>query len=310
MIVPYGAGVGSAIGLLEAEPRIDVTVTRIMHLDAERSRAREIAALYRELEAQAMQDVKRVAASGKPAMVALRADALRRAGVRDPRGSAGGPDRRRAMAGRAIDAFKRAYLRKHKFLDPEGSVEAVDWTLVATMPSRGGSASSVGPTAAGGARAQGVQAAHGSRRAGGYTDTQIVDRTRSGLAPPSRVQRSSRTRTARRSILPGDMARMSDKGHIIIEIAERGFAMKDSRLGRSHHAHRDLELADLDRRRARRHLAAHGLLGGRARGRRLLHGPLRPQRRHDRAGQFQPGASGLHAGDGQDTCCDTSRSRR
>ena len=47
-------------------------------------------------------------------------------------------------------------------------------------------------------------------------------------------------------------------------------------------------------------LAAHGLLGRRARRRRLLHGHLRPQRRHDRAGQLQPGASGLHASGGQD----------
>src|SRR6187549_2351654 len=56
VIVPYGAGVGSAVGLLQAEPRIDVTVTRFMHLDAKRSGA-EIAGVYRELEAQAMQDV-------------------------------------------------------------------------------------------------------------------------------------------------------------------------------------------------------------------------------------------------------------
>ena len=37
VIVPYGAGVGSAIGLLEAEPRIDVTTTRVMRLAADSS---------------------------------------------------------------------------------------------------------------------------------------------------------------------------------------------------------------------------------------------------------------------------------
>ena len=47
VIVPYGAGVGSAIGLLEAEPRIDVTTTRIMRIDAATSSG-EIAALYRD----------------------------------------------------------------------------------------------------------------------------------------------------------------------------------------------------------------------------------------------------------------------
>ena len=33
VIVPHGAGVGSAIGLLQAEPRLDVTVTRVIRLD-------------------------------------------------------------------------------------------------------------------------------------------------------------------------------------------------------------------------------------------------------------------------------------
>ena len=46
VIVPYGAGVGSAIGLLQAEPRIDVTLTRVMHLDATQS-GRAIAGVYR-----------------------------------------------------------------------------------------------------------------------------------------------------------------------------------------------------------------------------------------------------------------------
>ena len=46
VIVPYGAGVGSAIGLLQAEPRIDVTLTRVMRLDADAPAARS-QAVYR-----------------------------------------------------------------------------------------------------------------------------------------------------------------------------------------------------------------------------------------------------------------------
>src|SRR5262249_7403269 len=51
VIVPYGAGVGSAMGLLQAEPRIDVTSTKVMRLDAKRS-SREIGEVYKELETQ------------------------------------------------------------------------------------------------------------------------------------------------------------------------------------------------------------------------------------------------------------------
>jgi N-methylhydantoinase A len=50
VIVPYGAGVGSAVGLLEAEPRFDVSVTRVMRLAPDSSSA--IEALYRSLDVQ------------------------------------------------------------------------------------------------------------------------------------------------------------------------------------------------------------------------------------------------------------------
>ena len=213
VIVPYGAGVGSAVGLLQAEPRIDVTVTRFMHLDAKRSGA-EIAGVYRELEAQAMQDVKRISQAGKPEW--SRYAQMRYAGqgfeihVDLP---AGPIDDSYGL--QAIDAFKRAYLRKHKFLDPQGSVEAVDWTLVATMPSRGGGMI--------GRRQPTAEARQGVRRVwfpetGGYTDTKIVERhalgTGATITGPAIIEDPDCTAV----VLPGDVARMSDKGHIIIEI--------------------------------------------------------------------------------------------
>ena len=197
VIVPYGAGVGSAVGLLQAEPRIDVTLTRFMHLDAKRSGA-EIAGVYRELEAQAMQDVKRISQAGKPKW--SRYAQMRYAGqgfeihVDLP---AGPIDDSYGL--QAIDAFKRAYLRKHKFLDPQGSVEAVDWTLVATMPSRGGGMIGWRRATARRGKACGE---FGSPRRAATPIQRSWSATRSGPAPPSQVQRSSRTLTALRSCCP------------------------------------------------------------------------------------------------------------
>jgi N-methylhydantoinase A len=117
---------------------------------------------------------------------------------------------------KAIDAFKRAYLRKHKFLDPQGSVEAVDWTLVATMPSRGAGTAL-------GRRQSSAEPRQGMRpvwfpETGGYTDTKIVDRhalaAGATIMGPAIVEDPDCTAV----VLPGDVARMSDKGHIIIEI--------------------------------------------------------------------------------------------
>jgi len=216
VIVPYGAGVGSAIGLLEADPRIDVTTTRIMHIDAGRSSG-EIASLYGALERQALADVKRIAASGTPHW--SRNAQMRYAGqgfeihVDLPPGPIDG-----GYAGKAIEAFKEAYLRKNKFLDPEGAIEAVDWTLVATLPSRAGAA------VIGRAQAAGRDARTGVRKAwfpeaGGYTDTRIIDRHAladgATVTGPAIVEDPDCTAV----ILPGDTARLSPQGHIVIDIA-------------------------------------------------------------------------------------------
>jgi len=220
VIVPYGAGVGSAIGLLEAEPRIDVTTTRIMRLDAGSS-AVAIAALYQALEAQALGDVKRISAHGKPQW--SRYAQMRYAGqgfeihVDLPPGPIDA-----GYAAKAIAAFDEAYQRKHKFLDPEGTVEAVDWTLVATLP--------VGPGGAimGHTRAE-VRGRRTRKRqawfpqAGGYTDTLILDRGRladgATISGPAIVEDPDCTTV----ILPGDVARLSPEGHIIVDIGREAW---------------------------------------------------------------------------------------
>jgi N-methylhydantoinase A len=218
VIVPYGAGVGSAMGLLQAEPRIDVTLTRVMRLDAERS-GREIAAVYKELEAQACHDAGRMSRAAKPRW--SRYAQMRYAGqgfeihVDLPPGPMDD-----GYGEKAIAAFKQAYLRRHKFLDPEGCVEAVDWTLVATVASNGG-------CVALSRRESPAKSRRGKRLAwfpesGGYTDTMIVDRAALAggvsIAGPAIIEDPDSTAL----VLPGDVARMSDQGHIIIEIKNEG----------------------------------------------------------------------------------------
>jgi N-methylhydantoinase A len=214
VIVPYGAGVGSAIGLLQAEPRIDVTLTRVMHLDAKQS-GRMIAEVYKELESLATQDVMRISQEGVPQW--SRYAQMRYAGqgfeihVELPPGPIDD-----SYGQKAVDAFKSAYLRKHKFLDPQGAVEAVDWTLVATMPSRGGGAAPGLPQ--GSAKPRRAVRRSWFPETGGFTDTTIVDRYAlargATIAGPAIIEDPDCTAV----VLPGDVARMSDKGHIIIEI--------------------------------------------------------------------------------------------
>ena len=214
VIVPYGAGVGSAIGLLEAEPRIDVTTTRIMRLDAGSS-AVAIAALYQTLEAQALSDVKRISAHGKPQW--SRYAQMRYAGqgfeihVDLPPGPIDA-----GYAAKAIAAFNEAYQRKHKFIDPEGTVEAVDWTLVATLPGTGGAIADHTRGQAPGRRACKRQAWF--PQAGGFTEALILDRgwlaDGATISGPAIVEDPDCTTV----VLPGDVARLSPAGHIIVDI--------------------------------------------------------------------------------------------
>ena len=219
VIVPSGAGVGSAIGLLEADPRIDVTTTKVLRLDPNRSGA-DIAAVYKGLEAQALADAKRMAANGE--LQWSRYAQMRYAGqgfeihVDLPDGPIDDTYGRRA-----IEAFNEAYMRKHKFLDAEGTIEAVDWTLVAAMPARSGA------TRLGRIEAAGPSMRSGTRKAwfpeaGGYVDTRILDRQAladgTTVTGPAILEDLDSTTV----MLPGDVARLSAEGHLIIDVAKEG----------------------------------------------------------------------------------------
>src|SRR5215510_705273 len=173
VIVPYGAGVGSAMGLLQAEPRIDVTLTRLVQLAAERS-GQQLAAIYRELEAQASRDVQRISRSHRPQCSSCAQMRYSGQGFEIHVDLPPGPIEDH-YAQLASEAFKQAYLRRHKFLDPEGSIEGVDWTLVATIPSPGVDLAGVRRPLPVTPRLE--TRASWFPETGGYAETTIVDRT-------------------------------------------------------------------------------------------------------------------------------------
>jgi N-methylhydantoinase A len=219
VIMPYGAGVGSAVGLLEAPPRFDVSTTRVMRLAPDSSRA--IEAVYRDLDVQLRSALERGGQGGQGHQAGKlcwsRYAQMRYAGqgfeihVDLPDGPID-----ESYASRAIEAFRQAYLRKHRFLDAEGTIEAVDWTLVATVASE---TSGLAPAriGAGGARA-------GTREAwfpeaGGYVEARALDRQALAalgqITGPAIIEDPDSTAI----ILPGDAARISQAGHLIIDIA-------------------------------------------------------------------------------------------
>jgi N-methylhydantoinase A len=216
VIVPFGAGVGSAIGLLQAAPRIDVSTTRVMELNEHAGPA--IAEVYAELEARAQKDITQFDNAAPPQW--SRHGYMRYAGqgfevqVALPDGAIEGD-----FGSRVIDAFNAAYLQKHKFLDPEARIEAVDWTLVATLPS-GQEGAVIGQQNAGDTAMRSGTRPAWFPETGGYVETQIIDRRAladgASITGPAIIEDPDSTTV----VLPGDVARLSGPGHLIIKIAQ------------------------------------------------------------------------------------------
>lgn len=225
VIVPNGAGVGSAIGLLQAEPRLEVSTTGLLQLD-DANAVERIADIFAGLEGRARQDVEKVSPGAEPTW--SRFAQMRYAGQ--------GFEIRVELPATGIDtnypedvksAFNAAYLRRNKFLDDEGRIEAVDWSLVATLPqSTNGqinpATSEVGPTR----KLETRQCWFPD--AGGYIETPIM--TRSHLTDHGPVAGPAIIEDADCTVVvpPGDTVRLSRDGHLLIDIQkDEGNALAD-----------------------------------------------------------------------------------
>ena len=214
VLVPAAAGVGSAVGLLTAESRIDVTVTRTLLLDAGASE--RIAAVYAELESLLRKDAARLSTV---APTLSRYAYLRQAGqgfeinVSLPGGAIDD-----GYVSQVVEAFHANYERDYGYRDETSGVEAVDWCLAATFANPGAAAFE--------AKAVVSQADSGvdtSREVyfpeqGGFVPCRILDRT--GLAHTGPLQGPAIVEDPESTILalPGDRLSLSARGDVVIEI--------------------------------------------------------------------------------------------
>jgi N-methylhydantoinase A len=212
VIVPRGAGVGSAVGLLQAAPRIDVSTTRVMDLHNDASE--QISDIFAGLEERAQKDL---ASLGDNLTVNWsRQGYMRYVGqgfevrVDLPPGPID-----KSYAARAIEAFDTAYLKIHKFLDRDARIEVVDWNLAATLPEY---QQTIKISPKKGDRRPPRERQAWFPEAGGFTKTAVMDRARLTpediVAGPAIVEDVDCTTV----ILPGDQAQLSEDGHLIITI--------------------------------------------------------------------------------------------
>ena len=215
IIVPYGAGVGSAVGLLEADNRIDAALTRVIRIRPDA--AADISAVYEELEARVRADLARLGGAGAPRW--SRYAYMRYVGqgyerkVDLPDGPIDGsyPDK-------VGEAFVEGYLRNFGFTDPDAGIEAIDWCLVATVPGDRDA-----PRRFDGLGEAGGSAVVGARRAwfpelDGFAECDVVDRYRlregDAFEGPAIVEERESTTV----VLPGDAVTVGPSGHMAIRV--------------------------------------------------------------------------------------------
>ena len=215
VVVPFAAGVGSAVGLLVADHKVDAGATRVLKLDG--SARDDIAAILQELEQRARAEAARLKLGG--ALSISRSAYMRYCGQ--------GYDVQVALPSGSVDeryedtmrqAFHDTYRREYGFIDPDAAVEATDWYVVASLAN----------ARSGVINAAGVEDGHGSpivneRRAyfpecGGMIPSKVINRYRMKPADVFEGPRLVEERECTTVVLPGDVVGVNELGHLLIEI--------------------------------------------------------------------------------------------
>lgn len=212
LIVPAGAGVGSALGLLAARSKVDASMTRILEID--RQSSGEIGRIYDELMERVSPDVERLGLD-RSKVTTSRYAYMRYRGQGHERkiDLPDGPiDEHYAQ--RILDRFNDEYRKNYGYLDSLAVVECVDWYLVVSDGSERAPIVIDSPSSR---RAAGERSAYFPEN-GGYAPCPVFDRyaltVGQRVSGPAIVEENE-TSTI---ILPGDSAEISANGSLIVKI--------------------------------------------------------------------------------------------
>ena len=262
--------------MLEANSKLDASMTRLLRLGD--GAETEIEDIYRQLETRVRADLARMSAGAEPAI--SRFAYLRYAGQgHDIRVDLPPFPMRAGYAAEIAARFEAAYLAKYGYRQPGAVVEAVDWYIVATVASASAGAHRAKSwrSEASGSFRRGTRKAY-FPEAGGFVDCAVIDRSALPVGEiiegPAIIEDADATTRAAARL---DTASVSPRGapH---HRPWRATPMNAQRAADPDHAsvlwNGLLSIAE-EMGTTLRH---DGLLGGRARGRGLLHRHLRPQR--------------------------------
>jgi N-methylhydantoinase A len=214
VIVPFAAGVASALGLLIADPRLDLARTLVVSLDS--APWERITQLFEAMEAEGRAQIEATGLGGEWRM--SRAAEVRYAGQGHELSVPIPPGRLGADALPAIEtAHAGVYAAHYGYAEPPGArLEATSWKLEMACVAP--------PVAPSQSLRGGGDARKGSRRvyfpeSGGFVDCPVHDRYRLGAGVPVSGPAVIEERETTAVLLPGDRARVDDHGNLIIHVA-------------------------------------------------------------------------------------------
>ena len=215
VVVPFAAGVGSAIGLLVADHKVDAGATRVIKCGG--AARGEIGAILEELERRARAEVARLKLGS--ALSISRSAYMRYCGQ--------GYDVQVALPGGPVDdlyenkmrlAFHDTYRREYGFMDPDAAVEATDWHVVASLANARSRV--INADAAQDARGSPVVSERQAYfpECGGMIPSKVINRY--GMKPADVFQGPClvEERECTTVVLPGDVVGVNELGHLVIEI--------------------------------------------------------------------------------------------
>jgi len=217
VIVPRGAGVGSALGLLVADRKLDLGLTRVVRLDG--TAHPKMQEIFGDLESRLTAEALRMQTGGE--IVMERSASMHHIGqgyeirVALPLAPIGP-----AYEQLAREAFLAAYKREYGYNDPLAPIEVTDWHVIATIIGGRVSHRLTLPAAT-----EAADPVRGQRfayfpEAGGMVPTTVLDRysMRNGdvYAGPALVEERESTTV----VLPGDTVALSANGNLVLTVGE------------------------------------------------------------------------------------------
>ncbi|MGE4239461.1 hydantoinase/oxoprolinase family protein [Ramlibacter sp.] len=228
VIVPHGAGVGSAVGLLRARPKVDASFTRIVEIREERHEA--IRTVFAELRERVLRELAQMGERSQALAWSNAASMRYRGQGHELRVELSEDPSSPTYVQHVLQRFEEAYKRNYGYTENGAPVEATEWYLAAELQAEGGEAQAADAAVSSSALKAPDAATPGRKparrqrlayfpEAGEYRSVPIVERA--SIAPGERIVGPAviEEREATTVILEGDEAFVGRNGHLIIDIA-------------------------------------------------------------------------------------------